>query len=211
MEDGTRRSGYLVLYLGPMGSGKSTKALEQATQFSVLGLKSAYVTSVLDAGRELEGGVSGKFASHNPLNKTLDKTVDYLSCTALKDIDLSVYDAVVIDESQFMSNLYVDVVTLVNAGKIVQVYGLSGDFKGRRFGETIDLIPQADEFHHMKAKCKQCFSNTTSMSGCFASAPFTDRLETVSLRDSIVIVGGMDMYISCCRMHHSYIRTQNGV
>ncbi len=201
-ETGMRKIGYLAVYLGPMGSGKSTRALEQATQFSTLGLKTAYITSTMDTERKLTGGVEGKFSSHNPLNSCLDKSVEYMSCSAIKDLNLECYDAIVIDESQFLESLKDDVYSLVSKGKIVQVYGLSGDYTGNKFGEAIDLIPMADEFHQMKAKCTQCFSNRDNMHGFFSSAPFTDRIITGS---KVVVVGGMTMYKPCCRAHHTHI------
>ena len=65
-----------------------------------------------------------------------------------------------INEGQFFKGLYVTVKSLVEKHKkVVYVCGLDGDFKRRKFGEILDIIPLSDNVRKLKAICKRCKKN----------------------------------------------------
>ena len=70
--------------------------------------------------------------------------------------------------------------------------GLDGDINRNKFGYLIDLIPMAEKVKKMQAICVEC--GTT--------ASFTQRhtITDHSQKDTIVIVGGQEMYRPVCRV-----------
>lgn len=77
-------------------------------------------------------------------------------------------------------------------GKTVICAGLDGDINRNKFGYLIDLIPMAEKVKKMQAICVKC--GTT--------ASFTQRhtIEDDTQKDTIVIVGGVEMYRPVCRV-----------
>ena len=86
-----------------------------------------------------------------------------IPCTAyvekLKDIVelVEYYDIFLINEGQFFEDLY-DIVNLLTNlhKKRVYISGLDGDFKRRKFGSILDVIPLCDDVVKIKAICKRC-------------------------------------------------------
>jgi len=93
------------------------------------------------------------------------------------------YDVLLINEAQFFKGLKEFVIEEVKKGKIVYLFGLDGDFKQEKFGEIVDLIPLADTYVKLYAKCE-----------CGANASFSKRLST-----SADQYGPYDKYIAVCR------------
>lgn len=198
----SQEAGHLSVFLGPMGSGKSTRAVEQVSQFCSLDFKTAYVMNDLDKLRNQPGNTC---YSHNPNGATVFSSATSLFCTLLSDVDLEKYDAIIIDEAQFFSDLVDVVKKLVANGKYVQVYGLSGDFAGKKFGQVIDLIPFADVFQQMTAKCVKCAISAPGTIRRLNNASFTDmrdKVNTETDNSSVVKIGGMEDYDPVCRLHH---------
>jgi len=117
------------------------------------------------------------------------------SCIALKELrklpstEFKETDVIAIDEAQFFPDLLSFCQKRADEGKHVVVAGLDGDFRRRRFGETLDLIPIADSVTKLTAKC----------SFCGTEAPFT--LRKVA-REEQTLIGGSDMYLPVCREHY---------
>ena len=65
--------------------------------------------------------------------------------------------------------------------------GLDGDFKRKKFGSILDIIPLADDVIKIKAICTECMKN---------DAIFTHRL---SKETTQTIVGGSELYKPLCR------------
>lgn len=183
----------LQVYFGPMGSGKTTRALEQVSQFIALGFTTAYITSKLEEGRAEQDHV---FYSHNKSGAQLKQECTTLRCTILPEIPPLTAEVVVIDEAQFFSNLVPAVKGYISQGKRVQVYGLASDFKGDKFGSIVDLISFADVAVQMTAKCARCSSESRTI----VPASFTDRNGD---KNEVISVGGMAEYTPVCRYHHS--------
>jgi thymidine kinase len=187
-------SGHLSVFLGPMGSGKTTRAKEQVSQFCSLGFKTAYVISDLDKKRNSSNNLP---YSHNPHSGSIDPKATILSCDNLSILPFDDYEVIIIDEAQFFpEDDLVSVVRKLVKNKYVQVYGLSGDFKGNKFGGVIELIPFADTFEQMTAKCVEC-----TISKRLINASFTDKLSDD--QGDILEVAGMGLYKPVCRLHHT--------
>ena len=119
---------------------------------------------------------------------------EVISCTKLTDLRSLIhfmeytikidYDIFLINEAQFFEGLQEFVKCALENKKTIYVYGLDGDFKQKKFGEILDLIPSADTYTKLYAKCK-----------CGAKASFSKRLST--------FVGQYapdDKYIPVCRV-----------
>jgi thymidine kinase len=106
-------------------------------------------------------------------------------CTNLTVLDTSFtsYDILLINEAQFFTGLKEFVLGELKKKKTVYLFGLDGDFKQEKFGELIDLLPHADTYVKLYAKC-----------ACGSKASFSKRLSedlTQYLPD--------DKYIPVCR------------
>lgn len=173
------------MFMGPMGASKTTRAVEHCVCMSALGKKVLYVNSCLDK-RVLEGGVEGVFTSHNSSLKYLSDKVGTVSCSVLRTVNFVEYDVIVIDEAQFFNDIVESVERMVAAGKSVRVYGLSSDSDMCKFGRVQELIPIADRFKQLRAKCSVCFGH----------AAFTLATQR---KQGQVAAGGMDQYMPVCR------------
>jgi thymidine kinase len=108
-----------------------------------------------------------------------------IPCTNLTVLDTicTTYDILLINEAQFFTGLKEFVLNELKKKKIVYLFGLDGDFKQEKFGEIIDLLPHADTYVKLYAKC-----------ACGHNASFSKRLSndlTQYLPD--------DKYIPVCR------------
>ena len=72
--------------------------------------------------------------------------------------------------------------------KIVYVCGLDGDYKQKKFGEMLDLIPISENIKRLSALCNICGKK----------ACFTKRITTANEQ---VLIGGVENYIPVCRYH----------
>ena len=99
------------------------------------------------------------------------------------------YDVICIDEAQFFGDLHMAVKILVDVYNVqVIVFGLSGDYKRKNFGQMHCLVPWAEDIVLCKAYCGMCKDGTT--------ATFTKRLGGGK---SQVDVGASDKYVAVCR------------
>lgn len=74
-----------------------------------------------------------------------------------------------------------------NEGKDIVISALDGDYKQEMFSEIIKILPKADHFEKLKAKCLDCKNGT--------DAPFTFR-KTKDTQQ--VVVGNQDIYRPLC-------------
>ena len=70
-------------------------------------------------------------------------------------------------------------------GKYVYVCGLDGDFRRKKFGQMLDLIPFCDEVDKLYSKCHICSGK----------APFTKR---ITQEEGQVVIGSSN-YVPLCR------------
>lgn len=171
-------TGYLKVILGPMFSGKTTELMRIYNKYNSCDIKCCVINHVTDDRYDKE-----KMCNHNGVMlpafnyKTLSESIHLVSN----------YDIFLINEGQFFDDLYDIVNILVNMHKKrVYVCGLDGDYKRRKFGSILDIVPMCDEVTKLKAICKKCKKNP---------AIFTHRLSNE--QEQTVI--GSDNYVSLCR------------
>ena len=170
----------LHVIMGSMFSGKSTELIRRVKRLKSIGMHVLLVNHAHDTrtGKCIE--------THDNVRVTAMKTNDLLM------MDIQSFDAIAIDEAQFFNNLRPAVMLMVEThNKYVIVAGLNGDYKRRRFGQLLDLIPVADTVTMTRALCAVCSDGTP--------ASFTKR--TTEEEDTIC-VGGADKYIPVCRKHY---------
>lgn len=199
--------GYLSCHLGPMQAGKTSFATSKATEYADIGADVLFINHSTD-NRVTIGGEEGKFTSHSSSNVHLSEKIIVRRVSSLKNVNVSVYSVIIVDEAQFFDDLVETVRHWVkNLNKHVIVVGLDGDYKMEPIGSTLQLLPMADFYEKLSAKCTLCIDelSTNGFHGSFrlADGPFTARLQPrLSSSDD---VGGMDKYISVCRYHHDQL------
>ena len=202
---GNRNRGTLCIRIGSMYSSKTSWLNSELTDLSQKGFSVMKIIHSCDDRPDVES--NGYFGStHNPLFKGLPCKITCVKAANLKDVDVSDYEVIGVDESQFFTDLYEVVKNWVeNKRKHVKVCGLDGDAFKNKFGQTLDLIPLSDECIKLRAKCKFCTDHLRSIGvnpDLFVAgyeAPFTKRI--VSSEDQ-VLVGGSSMYVAVCGYHH---------
>lgn len=177
--------GFLQLIIGPMFSGKSTHLIKEYNSYKNLGFKCC-VVNYIDDNRY-----------HDSMLSTHDKVM--IPCIKLKELTpllendtIENHDVFFIDEGQFFHDLYEVVFKLTDVyNKIVLVSGLTGDFKRKKFGKILDLIPICDNITKLSAKCNECNHE----------AHFSYRL---SNENNQTIIGSSN-YIPLCRMCYNIL------
>jgi len=175
--------GYLEVILGPMFSGKTTELIRIRNRYKHSNIKCCIINHSLDDRYNEEYNVVEHMVSHNHLK------VPCVYSKTLKEI-LSLIidnDIILINEGQFFDDLFEVVKQLINVHKkIVYVCGLDGDYKQKKFGQMLDLIPISDSVKKLKGICFQCKINDSI---------FTHRIS----KEEEQIVVGVDNYSSLCR------------
>ena len=190
--------GYLEVVMGPMFSGKSSKILFKLSSMADQRFKCLYVNSIKDV-RNTEAQ-DENVTTHNSTYSRLSNKIDKMKVSSLKEINVSKYDYIAIDELQFFNDD--DTVQCIRDwidlyGKHVLVASLDGDCYRRKFGCVLDLVPHADEIIKLTAYCDLCRDNY----GIVKKAPFTARMTSETTAE---LVGGVDMYKAMCRSCHDF-------
>lgn len=198
--------GTLYIVIGPMFSGKSTWLNQQLTRLLDQGFKVVKIIHTFD--NRPNAVVNSKSGStHHSSFVDLNSNINIVVTDRLSDLDLSEFHVIGIDEAQFFPDLDQKVRQLVNEGKHVRLAGLCGDAKMQKFGQTLDLIPFADDVKKISASCQICLEelkksdfkgNILSIQGSFTKKIAGDP-------SKIVEAGAADMYIPVCRYHHDNI------
>ena len=100
-------------------------------------------------------------------------------------------EVICINEGQFFQNLVQFCISACEAGKVVHVCGLDGDYLKRPFGEILNLIPHCETVYKLRAMCMGC------KNGTFAS--FTKRIIN---SEKLVLIGSTESYMPVCRQCH---------
>lgn len=168
----------LNLIIGPMFSGKTTELLRIAKRLQSINLKVLLLNYFEDTRYS-----SSEMSTHDKYG---------LPCTFVKDlgtINYDNYDIICINEAQFFENLVIFCKGALEKNKTIYVCGLDGDYKQKRFGEILDLIPLSDSITKLHAFCTICKDGT--------HAHFTKRI-TNSNEQKLI---GSNEYIPVCRKH----------
>ena len=187
-------AGYLELILGPMFSGKTTQTIQIYKKYKYIGKKVVVVNYFSDNRYDItmlsshdEVKIPCIFASNltslwNEQNKLLSTEMRSNSA------ELRSADVIIINEGQFFPDIYEIVLDMVEKkGKKVYICGLDGDYKRRKFGNLLDLIPFSDKIIKLNSLCSTCKDGTLAI--------FTHRLS----KESEQIVIGIDNYEPLCR------------
>jgi len=169
----------LHLIYGSMFSGKTTEIMRRVKRLQSIGLKCIVVNHAFDER------VDGNFIqTHTKTQFPAIKTNNLFS------LNYKNYNAIIIDEAQFFTNLCSFVRTNLKHNKYIIVVGLTGDFQATLMGSMHELIPVADEICLLKAYCKECADGTPAI--------FSKRLTP---NKNTICIGDDKDYMAVCRKH----------
>lgn len=176
-----QQAGSCTLLFGPMFSGKSSELLRLLKRAQRAGLRAILFKYVKDQRYSPD-----LFATHDQATAQAISAMELLPqlSLALK------FDFIGIDEGQFFADLVPFCSQLLSEKKAIVVASLDSTFDMKRFGSTIELIPQADEIKKFTAVCR----------GCGKDAPFSKRLTDATEEQ---LIGGDQVYAAVCRGCHS--------
>jgi len=188
LKSNAEKTGYLEVILGPMFSGKTTELMRIYNRYIECDISCVVVNHKNDQERWND---KGEMATHNGARCPcvyVNKLAEILQI-------VDKYDIFLINEGQFFEDLYDIVNILVNMHKKkLYICGLDGDFKRRKFGKILDIIPLSDNVRKLKAICKKCKKR---------EAIFTHRLNSKS--NNQVVIGDCNMYTSLCRCCYNLV------
>lgn len=174
----------LELYCGPMWAGKSSTVLGTLRRYGSIGWKILVITASIDNRYG-----SGMIVSHDQ-EKYPAKAVEKLM-PLLEDAEYKQSDLIVIDEAQFLPDLYEFVLKAVDEHqKHVICVGLDGDSDRKPFGDILRLVPHCDSITKITSFCSECRDGTPALFSFHRSHKF----EQVS-------VGHTNQYEPLCRKH----------
>jgi thymidine kinase len=190
-------SGYLEIILGSMYSGKTTRLVEIYKQFQFCNIPVVVINHSIDNRYD-----DTLLSTHDQVKipciqtdklmelwiESIDLEEEISTISNIKDkFVLATSSIVLINEAQFFPDLEEFVKKLLNINKRVYICGLDGDFKRKKFGQILDLIPLCDKVTKLTSLCSLCKNGTPGI--------FSKRL-TSELEQTVV---GTDKYIPVCR------------
>ncbi|ONL99130.1 Thymidine kinase [Zea mays] len=200
MEVRAAQSGEIHVIVGPMFAGKTTALLRRVQAEAGNGRSVALIKSDKDNRYGLDSVVthdgtkmacwalSELSSFHDKLGiEAYNKEAVPCQKTPYKLIKV---DVIGIDEAQFFDDLYDFCCKAADRdGKIVVVAGLDGDYKRRKFGSILDIVPLADSVTKLTARCELCGRRA------FFTLRKTQETKTE-------LIGGADVYMPVCRQHY---------
>jgi thymidine kinase len=146
-----------VVFVGPMGSGKSEEAMRWAKRMSKIG-KVTFITSTAD--RRAEGDT---ITSRNGCSVPAIKVTVLASILSTYIDEYASSKAVVVDEAQFFDD-WADLMSFVRRcladGKDVCVAGLDTDANQRPFLPLAELVSTSTTFQKLSGMCERCRDGT---------------------------------------------------
>jgi len=108
------------------------------------------------------------------------------------------YCCVFIDEGQFFADLSQFAIECTRKSMCdVHIYSLDGDYKGRKFGQTLDLVPWANDITKLSGICGVCNNQPGVLSKRLATEENMGVL--VGKDDYVQVLVGQDEYVQSCR------------
>ncbi len=175
----------MYFYYGVMGSSKTANALMKKFSFEEKGRKVAFLKPSLDTRN----------------GKTLIKSRIGLSSEAFfLDRDASVretlgenavYDIIMVDEAQFLSESQVDELRdMADNGVMVMCYGLKDNYSGRLFEGSKRIIEVCDTIREIQSMCTKCGSKA------IMNARYSG--DKIIYEGNTIDIGGEEKYTTLC-------------
>uniref|UniRef100_A0A6C0BDY1 thymidine kinase n=1 Tax=viral metagenome TaxID=1070528 RepID=A0A6C0BDY1_9ZZZZ len=215
----------LIIYSGCMFSSKTKTMLSKLSHLMDIfpNKKAILITSIKDTRGKLIDDInkdieiynftdgvitedaSQIITSHSSLFNGIPRGTNALIRTLyLKDVNVSNFDIIAVDEGQFFTDLYDSVKKWVDGfDKYVLVASLDSNFKREPFGEIHKLIPICNEFHKMKGNCRYCIRELGDAVN-MESLPLASFTARITDSEEEILTGGMNDYEATCRRHHPY-------
>ena len=174
------------LYLGPMWSAKTTRLILEYQKWNCIGKSTLVINHKIDN----RYGEDSFLYSHDSVK--IPCTLVERLCDVSDEL-VSKSEAIFINEGQFFSDLKEKCLEWCEKrGKHIYIVGLDGDRFRQRFGQVLELIPYADYYEKLQAKCKVCLDGT--------SAIFTYDQSVNQSGEQIMV--GCEQYLPLCRKHY---------
>lgn len=173
----------LYFRYGAMGSSKTANAIMVQYNYQERGQNALMLKPRMES-RDGAGIVGSRSGLRAPCRYVEE----------LDNIDLTGYDCVIVDESQFLTKAQVqklvDIVDNLNIPVIC--YGLRADFQGNLFEGSTWLMAWADTIEEIKTVC-----------WCGRKATFNTRVSggKVVKEGEQIMLGGDEAYVALCRKH----------
>jgi thymidine kinase len=181
--------GKLHLFIGPMYSGKTSKLIELYEECIENEEKSIILTHSSETRYSMD-----KLSTHDQKMVSCFKYKSIIEFMNEQKDAIEQSSAILIDESQFFTDL-TEVLKLVNQlHKRLFIFGLDGDFQRNKFGQILELIPHCDTIEKLTATCNKCDS----------PAIFSHRTSNLTQQ---VLVGSNESYNSLCRQCYNMNNT----
>ena len=178
----------LVFNYGAMGSSKTANALMVRYNYMERGKKVLLLKPKIE-NRDGEKIIRSRIG----LEAECEYVEDVIEEPAYNG--LSEYDAIIVDEAQFLTGKQVDRLSDIvdNFDIPVLCFGLRADFRGNFFSGSQRLMEIADSIEEIKTIC-----------WCGRKATFNARLKDgkVIYTGQQVMMGGNESYIALCRKHY---------
>lgn len=189
--------GSLEIVCGPMFSGKTSELIQKTHQYlDIYEVKKDPKRAIIISSKKDNRNINKYkiLTSHGSVKREIRDCITCKSVEKLKEIDISIYDFVAVDESQFFDDLEESVNEWLKLGKNILCVGLISDINKNKFGSLLDLFPKACEIKHLKAYCVLCKDHIQN--GVFT------KLSKETGSKEVVFVSGVEHYIPVCNKHY---------
>ena len=178
-------TGELILILGCMWSGKTTKLLQYYNKY-----KLKYSCLLINHSND-NRYKTNYITTHDSFSKKA------ISIKNIDDLDKNLYKnakVILIDESQFFDkNIIKFVKNAINLdNKIIIMAGLNSDFQKKKIGYINDLLVEADKIEYQNAICHFCKTPKDAI--------FSLRINKNNKKQ--ILVGSNKNYVAVCRYHY---------
>ncbi len=179
----------LYFRYGAMGSSKTANALMVRYNYLERGAKAHLLKPKLE-NRDGEKIVRSRIG----LEAECDFVEDFIEEIGEDWEKAKIYDAVIVDEAQFLTEEQVDWFSdLVDFAEIpVICYGLRTDFQSNFFPGSLRLLEIADKIEEVKTVC-WCGRKATNNARIHNGKVIRDGAQ--------VVMGGNESYVALCRKH----------
>jgi thymidine kinase len=187
--------GYLEIFMGPMFSGKSTRALFKLSSMADQRFSCLYINSSKDVRETVSQ--DNFISTHNSSYSKPSPKITCVKAGSLATVNVDDFEYIAVDELQFFTDAYETILEWIRRGKYIIIASLDGDCYRRKFGCVLDLIPHANEVTKLTSYCDICRDHYRKLT----PAPFTARLTNDTTSE---LVGGVELYKAMCRQCHDY-------